>query len=79
MVKNNALKYFMALFGMWPLSKGTEQKLWMLKCILIVASTSTASLAQGTVIMSTYSTHELLFILKHTEQKFGRFEMFLAC
>lgn len=62
MVKNNALKYFMALFGMWPLSKGTEQKLWMLKCILIVASTSTASLAQGTVIMSAYKTHEFLFI-----------------
>lgn len=53
MVKSNAVKYFMALLGVWPLTKRTEQKFRMLKFLLIVAIASTASLAQGIVTVST--------------------------
>lgn len=53
MKKSNALNYFMASLGMLVSAKRAEQKFWMLKILLIVASTSAASLAQGTVMMST--------------------------
>ena len=48
----------MASLGMLLSPKRTDQKFWMLKFILLVTSTSAASLAQGIVVIASYiKTH----------------------